>query len=188
MKKNDLHRHFYRFWWQYLFVFAMTAIAWVWAGKLITRAKENERVSVFIASSSYLDKTVIHNALFSRLGVLEVNVANYLSDDDTFSTLLSTRGLYQTDCLVVPADKISQTQVEKWFCPIEASLVRPYFAEDPTYLSYGTIDYGIYFSEKSVLFFNGESHNLGALNVDSALTDNALKAARILKDLDLNYE
>ena len=92
-------------WWVYLAWIVMAAFFWNWIFGILTQAKPEEKVSVFIGSySNFYEKyTELNESRPDYLKTVEVNA--YKVDSFYFSTYLSVFGYDEGDILILPESK-----------------------------------------------------------------------------------
>lgn len=186
--KLDLINHLSYKWFIYLLTAIVILFSWYLAFNSYYGVKADEKVSIYIGSSfvkiNELKSILEANVDDERLRQVNVNYDN--NSDDDFYLKLNTRGLVNTDIVILPKSVVDDLNPLYLFAALDKELLIYYFDVDNyTYLYQNGICLGLvikndnisllseyitFYDEEYYLFINKNSHNLGELgNKDSDL-------------------
>ena len=100
--------------------------------------------------------------------------------------VFNTRGLVNTDILILPESLLEHSQYSQYFCSIDQDVIKEYTSNNLEYITYDNSLFGInvtdfiknYIEKNEVdyyLFFNKKSNKLGLLSQENSINDYALK-------------
>lgn len=167
-------------WWVYLMIFIASFGTGYGIYAVLSLPNANEMISLFIGAS-YVDEESLQMAFmayYEGTEIKEVSVDHSDPSSVYYASVFQTRGLVNTDALILASDSISDFNYPRYFAPLSDEIVSEYVARDnATYASYGGADYGIAIDMESYgekisfvsgldyfLFFNKKSSRIGALN------------------------
>lgn len=147
----------------------------------------DEKISVFIGIN-HLDSKNMENYLYSNVkdkSIKAVDVDYSNPDDSYYSIVFNTRGLVNTDILILPASSIENNNYSTYFIELKETVIAKYVNESIIYASYNNTNFGInatsfinkYNSDNTneyYLFFNKKSNKIGELSTNNSLNDSAL--------------
>lgn len=175
-------------WVAFLGIFIFVSIFYYYVFDILKTPTYDESVRVFIASEN-VDVATLEEKLFqgfedSKIKEVKVDYSNPTSP--YFSTVFQTRGLVQTDILILPDGMVPNGEYDRYFVPLQASILQNYLPLSGLvyYVDDDTLQYGIqcspnageYFATNQnsyYVFFNKNSNKIGLLG-DQSENDAAL--------------
>ncbi len=185
MRKFDLKTYFTYSWEKYLISSLLIILFWSWCTNLIIRPKFNERINIFVGLTDFdLDFLQDYKEEYN---LKEINYIYSNPEDEMFNLVLSSKGVVDTDIIILELNSFHEDNVLLWFKEIDSNSFENYFSGNIEYFYKNSKPYGIKIKDGVYLFFNKQSLNLGAMNLKDYENNNALKIARkILKDGELD--
>jgi hypothetical protein len=199
LTKQRITNHLSYCYYLYLIVAILITLGWYEAFSLYYRLKSNEKVSIYIISN-VVDTTKLDINLSKRLlnGKLKEIIVN--SDSITnpnLYLLLNTKGLVNTDIIILPASIANNVNLLYEFALLDKDYLANFIDDGVNYLQVNNLDIGLliydnqvgilddyitYSEEKYYLFLNKKSVNIGNLN--NSKSDIALNVLTILFEVD----
>lgn len=169
-------------WYVFISIFLVVSILYYYIFAAINTPSFAESVQVFIAAR-YVDKEGLEKKLFNGFddsSIKQVNVDYSDQDSNNFNSVFQTRGLVNTDILILPTDIISAGNYYRYFAPLEDTVLAPYLVDiETSYYVDESVNYGLQLQGRALdfiegnaddeyyIFFNKNSIKTAGLNVES---------------------
>ncbi len=170
----------------YLFVVwaAISVFLWVWIAGLITRPTAKEKLSVFVCSENCGQEELVSKLQSVRPEYVEELGFKWVGTSDSmFKVYYDAFAVYESDVIIMPADKLSEVSYVDFY-ELDEEVAERLFGVCEFYKTENRAAYGIKIdAEKSLgkqtenavyyLFFNKKSLHLGELSgsrLDGAIT------------------
>lgn len=185
MRKLDLKTYFAYSWGKYLGSVILIVLFWSWCTDLIIRPRFNERINIFVGLNNS-DLSFL-NQYKEEYGLKEINIIYHDPEDEMFNLILSSKGIADTDIVILEIDSFNEDDILLWFKEIKSEAIKNYFDGECELYYKNSKAYGIKLKYNVYLFFNKTSPNLGEMNDEHLENDKALLiAGKILKDGENN--
>lgn len=172
MNKNTVAYFSYE-WMKYLITFVLIVLFWIWITGVIVTPKKTERLNIFINDESILELD-IYNKLIELDGIKDVNVDLVSYKNEMYQTLFNSRGVVDTDMLILKSDSFLENDVAAWVVKLDLKYLEKLNISNIYYIN--EVAYGIYLNEDEILFLNSKSLNLGEMNKENDNNDLAIQA------------
>lgn len=202
ISRERLLNHFSYNWFFYVGSLLAIIIFWTWVFSMLAKVPLNEKITIFIGAYG-VDENMNTEILENLQGIREVEIHCEDPKGDMFPLLLQTRGIINTDIIILPESAINDEILPMWFREIDETVLREYLPDmDYDYYETGVKKYGLlaYDAEKKLtylfpdiifasenteeenfyLFLNKESVNLGKLNINEKANQEDDAALRLL--------
>jgi len=166
-------------WWVYLLLFIASIGLGYGAYIVFSLPSTNETISLFIGSS-YVNKDALSKKLMAHYegtNIKEITIDYSDPASSYYATTLQTRGLVNTDALILASDSISDINYSRYFAPLNSDIILQYQSSSFKYATYQEEKYGIEVNQALLkdmiifssnldyyLFFNKKSEKIGLLN------------------------
>ena len=175
-------------WYWFLVIFFVVSVAFYYLFDVIKNPSYDERINMFIAIN-YVDSNKMEKDLyegFDDTQIKEISVDYSDPNDNYFNMVYQTRGLVNTDILILPVSLLKDTMYSQYFSAIDDNIIKQYTEKTVSYASYENVNYGIdvttfiaaynnEINEDYYMFFNKKSNKIGALSEKESDNDYALK-------------
>lgn len=189
MNRQKLRTFFHYHWQYYVLIVALVSFAYYEIFKMSKLPGYDETIFIFIESKS-IQEEKLEQRLLKNLkdsSIVKVSIDHADRNDSYYSMIFQTRGLVNTDLLLISDDYLNQGTYGDYFVPLDSSLLADYF----DYSSYSYFvdrdqkTYGILMNDFQqdvieyeenkdyYLFMNKKSGKIGKFSSDSA-DDSAL--------------
>lgn len=185
---------FITFNWYWFLIFAFISVFVFYSVfDLKKQTSYDEKICVFI-ESKHVEKQLLADEMYYFVDQELIKEVSIDYSDPTsmhYSLVFNTRGLVNTDILIISKDYLPNTYYQKYFAKLDVDFMKDYTYKDITYCMDDKDDiYGIdvtskvckYLNEKNsyYLFFNKSSNKIGSLSKDSPYNEQAIIAALAL--------
>lgn len=183
-----------------LFIILLVSIfSWNFVFEKLNEPKNYEKINIFV-TGTVVDKNLTKN-LKNELGIKEVFAYEVMPNNEYYGTMLQTNGIMSSDLLIFDNEILLDDGSTHSFVEFSDELINNY--ELPNDITYSIVDgkkFGIivydkqnsinllenkmYFDENTVyvLVINKDSVNVSPYGFEENITDNALKALKLLLD------
>ena len=205
IEKAEFRRTLPYFWPLYLVIPAITCFALTYFMYAVHLPKDNEKVSVFVASAS-LDSSSLKKQMEDYLKEKGAKAAQPIyanPNEATFASKLNVVGYHSADLFLLPESVIAGVDIGEVFLPFRPALKENWVNfSSPTYLMKDGLEFGLRLHEKGIedglsgiigflaedyyLCLNPSSKNLGNLGIYDIPEDKlALEAFSYLQEASL---
>lgn len=189
-KSSGSFKAFLSYTWQW-YLLAAAAIAGIDYGiyAVSHTPKPENTLSVFVGIKSmeyYQMEKDLYAAKYVDTTIEKVSIDHSDPDDFYFGLVFSTRGVVNTDIIILPSQYLGEESYPTYFSPIAEGVLDDYVPNPIGWSDYENVHYGIALGdrlsrygvgENYYAFFNKKSEKTGAVNPDSQ-NDFALEALR----------
>ena len=179
----------------FISIFVAVSVMYYYIFDTIRTPKYQESVRVFIAAT-YVDTSKLEDKLFydfETSPIKEIKVDYSDQNASSFNTVFQTRGLVNTDILILPSDIVPSGQYSRYFARLDRTVLASYLIGVTLdyYIDDDQLDYGIRVSRAALdfiegkesdeyfVFLNKNSGKISPLNIQST-NDGALVAVKNL--------
>lgn len=139
-------QRFYGLFKYYILIFILSLITWFFIFDQLTKIKPTEEIRIFIAATSV--KTEYTNTLVEQgltLGLRHVDLVVVSPDHSMFSEMLLTKGLHESDLLILPQSILDSTSLDQQFVGLENAYLLDFGIDLTAFDLYtkNAINYGI---------------------------------------------
>ena len=176
----------YNWYWYLLMIFFIIFIFYM-VFEVKKTPSYDESINYFIASDK-VETSSLNELLYNGVDkdiILKVNIDSSSPDNLYFSSIFNTRGMVNTDVIIIRDDYIKEGSYGTYFKELDLDILSKYFKTDNLlYLVDNEKTYGILVNDviddfinldnhNYYLFFNASSNKIGELSSDS-INDQAL--------------
>lgn len=175
-------------WYWFLVIFFVVSVAFYYLFDVIKNPSYNERINVFIAIN-YVDSNKMEKDLYEGYDdtqIKEISIDYSDPNDNYFNMVYQTRGLVNTDILILPISLLKDTMYSQYFSAIDDNIIKQYTDNNINFVNSENVNYGINvtnfiasytneINDEYYMFFNKKSNKIGALSKDTSNNDYALK-------------
>lgn len=175
-------------WYWFLVIFFVVSVAFYYLFDVIKNPSYNERINVFIAIN-YVDSNKMEKDLYEGYDdtqIKEISIDYSDPNDNYFNMVYQTRGLVNTDILILPISLLKDKMYSQYFSAIDDNIIKQYTDNNINFVNSENVNYGINvtnfiasytneINDEYYMFFNKKSNKIGALSKDTSNNDYALK-------------
>lgn len=175
-------------WYWFLVIFFVVSVAFYYLFDVIKNPSYDERINMFIAIN-YVDSNKMEKDLYEGYDdtqIKEISVDYSDPNDNYFNMVYQTRGLVNTDILILPISLLKDTMYSQYFSAIDDNIIKQYTDNNINFVNSENVNYGINvtnfiasytneINDEYYMFFNKKSNKIGALSKDTSNNDYALK-------------
>ena len=132
-------------WYWFLVIFFVVSVAFYYLFDVIKNPSYDERINMFIAIN-YVDSNKMEKDLYEGYDdtqIKEISVDYSDPNDNYFNMVYQTRGLVNTDILILPVSLLKDTMYSQYFSAIDDNIIKQYTEKTVSYASYENVNYGI---------------------------------------------
>lgn len=174
-------------WFFILLIYIGSFVGFYYLFDALKTPQYNEKINIFIGinhlDSKNMEKDLYNNVKDKSIKAVDVDYSN--PNDSYYSIVFNTRGLVNTDILILPESSIENSNYSTYFIELKDNIITKYVNKSIAYTSYNNTNFGInatsfinkYNNDNTneyYLFFNKKSNKIGELSTNDSLNDSAL--------------
>ena len=174
-------------WFFILLIYICSFVGFYYLFDVLKTPQYNENINIFIGinhlDSKNMEKDLYNDVKDKSIKAVDVDYSN--PNDSYYSIVFNTRGLVNTDILILPESSIGNSNYSTYFIELKDNIITKYVNKSISYTSYNNTNFGInatsfinkYNNDNTneyYLFFNKKSNKIGELSTNDSLNDSAL--------------